>query len=294
MMTATVSTPAPVWTEIDWHEHVKDATVLGRRLRYVDYGTGAPLLLVHGLGGCWQWWLENIPTLGRENRVIAVDLPGFGDSEPLPAPGAMESHVDTLVALLDALELGRVVLVGHSMGGLIALLFAQEHPDRLAGLVPVCAGGVELSPRRLAMIVRGFLLFNAWFKRPAVSRAFARRPRLRRLLFTVATGEPRSLSPELGAELIPRLGSAPGFADAVVAAGSVESEVEPARITVPALLIWGARDPIVPARRARVLADAMPDAKLEVIDGVGHAPMFESRERFNAMLAEFARTRARW
>jgi pimeloyl-ACP methyl ester carboxylesterase len=287
-MTTLTHTPAPRWTEIDWRPHVRDATVLGRRLRYVDYGGGTPLLLVHGLGGCWQWWLENIPELGRSCRVIAVDLPGFGDSEPLPSPGAMATHVETLAALLDTLELERVVLVGHSMGGLIALLFAGEYPNRLSGLVPVCAGGVELSPGRLAVIVRGFLLFNAWFKRPAVNRAFARRPRLRRLLFAAATGNSRSLSPELGAELIPRLGSAPGFAEAVLAAGRVESDIEPERITTRSLLIWGGQDPIVPASRAGVLAASMPDARLEVLPGVGHGPMFEAPERFNALLGEFA------
>jgi pimeloyl-ACP methyl ester carboxylesterase len=282
--------PQKHWTEIDWSPHIREGTILGRRLRYVDYGDPAhpPIVLVHGLGGCWQWWLENIPFLGRHHRVIAVDLPGFGDSEPLPSPGSMSGHVETLRALCDELELGPTVLVGHSMGGLIALLFAREHAERLRGLALVCAGGVTLSENRLRVIVRGFLLYNMWFSRPSVTRAFARRPRLRRLLFKLATGDPRTLSPELGAELIPRLGSAPGFAEAVVQAAGVANLVAPEEIKTPTLLIWGSRDPIVPVRAARELAAQIDGARLEVLDGVGHCPMWERPDEFNQLLGEFA------
>jgi pimeloyl-ACP methyl ester carboxylesterase len=280
------------WTSIDWAPFTHDATVLGRRLRYVDIGEGPPLLLVHGLGGCWQWWLENLPVLSQHSRVIAVDLPGFGESEPLPPPGKMATQVESLAALLDQLGLDRVTLVGHSMGGLIAMMFAFEHPDRLNGLVPVCAGGVDLGPRRLAAIVQGFLAFNAWFKRPAVNRAFAQRPRLRRLMFTGVTGDPSALSPQLGAVLVPRLASGPGFVDAVISAGAMEGAIEAERIVTPSLLIWGGRDPILPVRGAQALAERMPDARLEVLAGVGHCPMFERPAHFNELLAAFVAKRS--
>ena len=78
--------PLTAWTEVDWPEHVHDVSVLGSTTRYVDYGEGPPLLLIHGMAGSWQSWLANIPALGRHHRVITVDLPGFGGSEPL-APG---------------------------------------------------------------------------------------------------------------------------------------------------------------------------------------------------------------
>jgi pimeloyl-ACP methyl ester carboxylesterase len=283
---------APDWRTSDFSPSLHDAVVDGRRLRYVDVGEGPALLLVHGLGGCWQWWLENIPALASTSRVIAVDLPGFGESEALPAPGAMETHVGALVALLDQLGLSRVTLVGHSMGGLIAMMFAAAHPERLDGLVPVCAGGVDLGPRRLAAIVRGFLLFQAWFSHPGVTRAFARRPRLRRLMFMGVTGDPSTLSPQLGQVLVERLASGPGFVDAVRSAGATEGGVAAEAIATPSLLVWGSRDPILPVRDARALAERMPDARLEVLEGVGHCPMFERPERFNELLAAFVAQRA--
>src|SRR3712207_1249301 len=73
----------PNWREIDWREHQRTAEIAGRPMSYVDIGSGdqAPIVFVHGLAGCWQNWLENIPRFARKRRVVAMDLPGFGQSE---------------------------------------------------------------------------------------------------------------------------------------------------------------------------------------------------------------------
>src|SRR3990172_3219745 len=76
----------PAWMEIDWREHLHSADVMGTRVNYVDVGQGPPILLVHGLSGCWQNWLENIPHLAQQHRVIVPDLPGFGRSSMPPEP----------------------------------------------------------------------------------------------------------------------------------------------------------------------------------------------------------------
>jgi pimeloyl-ACP methyl ester carboxylesterase len=285
---ATLARAAPRWTEIDWTPHVRDATVLGRRLRYVDYGDGPPLLLVHGLGGCWQWWLENIEALGVDNRVIAVDLPGFGASEPLPPPGEMATHAEALVALLDALGVEQVVLCAHSMGGLIALRLAADHTARLRGLVLVCAGGILLDARRLALVTSAFRASYALLARPGVLRAFALRPRLRRLLFGAALGDPGALAPELAARIVPML-AAPGFMDALRSGVRVANDVRAEEIDVPALLIWGDLDPILPVAGARELAERMPNARLEVMAGTGHGPMLERPGEFSELVRGHAR-----
>jgi len=278
----------PRWTDVDWAPHVKNTLILGRRLRYLDYGKGPPLLLVHGLGGAWQNWLENLPALGREFRVIAVDLPGFGGSDPLPPPAEMETHVEVLASLLDRLAIPDVVLVGHSLGGLIALLFASAYPTRLRGLVLVCAGGIALSRLRLAAIVRGFAVVNVGLGLPGVSRALALRPRLRHAMLAGALGDPTALSAPLAAQVIPLMASAPGFIGAVVAGGRAVRTVRPELVQTPTLLIWGDRDPILPVSQARELASTMPDARLVELEGVGHCPMFERPAEFNDELARFA------
>jgi pimeloyl-ACP methyl ester carboxylesterase len=282
--------PAPLeWTEIDWTPHVHRTLIGGRRFQYLDYGEGPVLLLVHGLGGAWQNWLENLPALGREFRVLAVDLPGFGGSDPLPPPAAMETHAEVLAVLLDRLGIDRVTIVGHSMGGLVTVLFAQAHEERLNGVVMVCAGGIELGWWRLQAIVQGFTLFNAIMSRPGVVRAVALRPRLRNLLMSGALGDPSAVSPALASQVLPPMAEAPGFLDALSAGSKAVAEARAEDIRLPTLMIWGEQDPILPVQRARELAEAMPDASLVAFPGVGHCPMMEVPRAFDEALLTFAR-----
>jgi pimeloyl-ACP methyl ester carboxylesterase len=260
--------------------------VLERRLSYVDYGAGPPLLLVHGLGGCWQWWLENIPTLGRDHRVIAVDLPGFGASEPLPPPADMCAHSETIHALLDALRVERASICAHSMGGLVAARLAADHPDRLDQLVLACAGGITLSPVQLALLRHSFVAFNAFFSQPGVASAFARRPRLRRLLFARTVVHPDAVSAALAAQIVPRM-KAPGFLGAVGAGIRAANDVDMSGIALPTLALWGRRDPILPVTQAEELVDRMPNAQLVVLDDAAHCPMFEQPTAFNTALLDF-------
>jgi pimeloyl-ACP methyl ester carboxylesterase len=282
--------PAPLaWTEIDWTPHVRKTLIGGRRFQYLDYGEGPVLLLVHGLGGAWQNWLENLPALGREFRVIAVDLPGFGGSDPLPPPAAMETHAEVLAVLLDRLGIDRVIIVGHSMGGLVTVLFAKAHAERCHGMVMVCAGGIELGWWRLQAIVQGFTLFNAVMSRPGVVRALALRPRLRNLLMSGALGDPSAVSPALASQVLPPMAAAPGFLGALSAGSKAVAQARAEDIGLPTLMIWGEQDPILPVKRAQELAEAMPNASFVAFPGVGHCPMMEVPRAFDEALLTFAR-----
>ncbi len=277
---------APHWTTIEWAEHIRELELASRRVRYVDYGVGPPLVLVHGLGGSWQSWLENIPALGQDHRVIAIDIPGFGASETLPPGTPFDGYVAVLAALIERLDLTDLTLVGHSMGGLLSGRYAASQPQRLRGLALVSAGGIALSPARLKLIVRGFLVFNSFFSRPGVIRAFTRRPRLRGLLLFAILDDGRSLSGAMAAEVLPLM-AAPGFADAVVAAGEAAADSRFEQVAVKTVLLWGRGDRILPLAEAARLTARMPQARLEVFDRAGHCPMFELPEDFNSSLAAF-------
>lgn len=120
----------PGWRGRDWSACERDALVARRRLHYLDAGTGdQTFVLVHGMGGRWQHWLETIPLLAENGRVLALDLPGFGRSEPSAATVSLDGFADAAAELIRGLGIERVVLVGHSMGGPIALRFASRHPD---------------------------------------------------------------------------------------------------------------------------------------------------------------------
>lgn len=277
------------WLELDWSAHAHDADVEGRRVRYADYGEGPAIVLVHGLGGSWQTWLKNIPVLARQRRVIAVDLPGFGASEPLPPPAEMATHARVLATLLDDLGVRSATFAGHSMGGLVLLQLVDARPDLVDRLVLANAGGIALGPVRLALIVNGFRLFHLAFARTGVLRAVASRARLRRLLFGGFMGNHHEMSGPFALEVIPVI-FAEGFVGAVVAAAKVAGlPVKTDEITCPVLLVWGAKDRILPLTEARVLAAALLDGRLVVLEDVGHCPMFEAPDAFNEAVLAFTR-----
>ena len=152
--------PDAGWKAVDWSVHTHQAAVRGRRITYADIGSGPATVLVHGQGGSWQWWLRVLPTVSPHRRVIAVDLPGFGGSDPIARGDVFTEHVATIIGLLDHLGLADATIAGHSMGGLVALQVACDHPDRVAGLMLIDAGGANISARRLALIVTGLRAFS--------------------------------------------------------------------------------------------------------------------------------------
>src|SRR3954471_7617845 len=125
------------WIDVDWREHQSWVHVGGRPVNVISLGSGPPVVFVHGLGGSWQNWLENLPFFARKFRVIACDLPGFGES-PMPLEDiSISGYGKFVVGLLDALEIERAHLVGNSMGGFIAAEVALQAPERVDRLVLV-------------------------------------------------------------------------------------------------------------------------------------------------------------
>lgn len=272
--------------QTNWSSWVNNRLVDDRRLRYLDYGSGPTLVLLHGMAASWQWWLENIPALARNHRVIAVDLPGCGESEPLPASAEMATHARTVLHLLEQLDAGPVTVVGHSMGGLVAIEMAQADPARVRGLVLVDAGGVPMTERRLAAILIGLRLAAAVLRRPFVRRALASKVWVRRLALRAAFADPAAMSPSLAAETMPVF-AGPGFVDSVAAAGRSARAAVPEAIPCPVLLVWGERDVIAPAQCAHDMHARLPDSQLVVINGTGHSPMIEDPGAFNEAVLNF-------
>jgi pimeloyl-ACP methyl ester carboxylesterase len=277
----------PRWTEIDWDAHLHDFAVDGARLRYLDRGEGPTLVLLHGMACCWQWWLECLPELTERFRVLAVDLPGFGDSTPLASGSSIPHQAGAVTALLDDLGIERAAVVGHSMGGLVATQIALDRPELVARLVLVDAGGVPMTERRLSAVLRVLRLAHRSFTRPAVLDLLVSSRAARRLMLRGAMADPDCLSDELAALVVPRL-DAPGFADAIAASARAVRTSDPAAIAVPTRLIWGERDLFAPVRTAEDMLRALPDGRLDVLPGIGHSPMVEAPGPFTRLLIKHA------
>jgi pimeloyl-ACP methyl ester carboxylesterase len=286
-------TPAtPDWREVDWAPHVHQIAVGGRKVNYVDYGPRdsdlRPVVLVHGLAACWQCWLEQIPRLAAEGRrVIALDLPGFGDSEMPSEDISVEGYGRSVESLCDSLDLGQVVVVGHSMGGFTAAEFAIQYPKRVERLVLQAAAGISTNDVRRDPTMAGARVIAGVATRTAArSRFVATRPRMRWLVFQTVMRHPSRIPADLVYELISHTGR-PGFLPALDAILGYDYRDRLAQISCPTLVVWGSDDMLVPRRDADEYARVIPGARKVVFDDTGHSPMMERPQTFNDCLMEF-------
>jgi pimeloyl-ACP methyl ester carboxylesterase len=256
------------WRSRAWQQHVAYTVLAGRRMRYIDVGEGPAVILVHGLASTWSAWHRNILELATDHRVIAVDLPGFGRSDRLRGPVEIRHYADALRRLLDQLGVGRVRIVGHSMGGIIAQQFASRLPERSAALVLVACGGPAGR------------LQESFFRAMAVAP-------LRRQLIGWVVHDPSVVSRELAADMIATACRAPGTAAAVRASLRDMHQQDTGLIACPTLVVAGRRDRIVSLTSIDRVAAAIPGARYEIMPDAGHNPMFEHPEAFNALLRSF-------
>lgn len=282
--------PAP-WAVVDWRQHQRWVPVDGVPVNVIDIGSGDPVLFVHGLGGSWPNWLEQLPVLCADHRAIALDLPGFGAS-PMPAGRiTIPGYAETVAAVMDALQIPSAAIVGNSMGGEISTELAIAAPERVRRLVLVSPAGISTAAvqRRLPAIRRIHPVVHAatsWVG--ANADQFVRRPKLRAGAMSLVAAKPRNIAAEFAAEQIRGMGK-PGFLpalEAIVFHSQTLRERLPA-IGCSTLVLWGDRDPVVPVRDADVFAGQIPDAHKIVWQETGHVAMFERAAEFNALLEGF-------
>jgi len=282
--------PRPAWIDVDWRRHLHRVELAGATVNYAEIGAGEPILFVHGLGGCWRNWLENMPHFGERYRAIALDLPGFGES-PMPEwEISMPAYGRMLNEFCERLGLERVAaLVGNSMGGFVATEAAIERPDRFERLVLVSAAGVSLAEakgRRFEAAARTIKaaaphLLNGdraiWLNRPLGRRA----------AFGWVIRQPEKLRPALLKEQVrPGLNS-DGFVPSLASMVGYDTRERLTEIEIPTLIVWGLSDRIVPVEAALRYHRLIRRSRLEIFERTGHVPQLERPARFNALLDEF-------
>lgn len=281
--------PDPEWLKIDWREHLHRIELPGAEVNYAEIGEGEPILFIHGLGGCWRNWLENLPHFGRTHRAIALDLPGFGDS-PMPSWQIdMPNYGRLIHDFCEKLGIDRVAaLVGNSMGGFVSTEAVIENPSRFERLVLVSAAGIsfaEAQGRRLEASVSLFEAAMAFMAGPR--RLWLNRDRGRQLAFGRIFNYPNRVRPELLQEQMEPGLRAPGFADAIRAIGGYDTRHRLPEIDVPTLVVWGLNDHVVPVEAAIGYHRLIPESRLELFERTGHVPQMERPARFNSLLDDF-------
>lgn len=282
-------TAQPDWRGVDWRSHLRSATIGGRHVHYVDIGSGdgPPVVFIHGLSGCWQNWLENLPRFAQERRCIALDLPGFSRSEMPAEEITINGFARAVDELCEQLELGEVAVVGNSMGGFAGAELAISFPERVERLVLVAAAGISsVNLRREPVLAAARLLAGTTAAGAASAPAFVRRPRWRHALLALVARHPTRLALDLTVEMLHGAGS-PGFLPALEALTNYDFRERLPEIRCPTLVIWGRNDALVPVADAKRFEELIPRSRRIVMDDTGHVPMLERPETFNTYLAEF-------
>lgn len=263
------------------------AEIGGLRTRYWIGGDGPPLVLVHGLGGAGVNFADLAPLLARRYRVLVSDLPGHGGTEPLAGVDGLEDLALHTAAVAEHEGMLPAAVVAYSMGGVVALRLAAARPDAVTALGLVAPGGIVSATRR----ARIWLTLVSTL-RPAraiahARRAIARRPNLRVPVFGCWGAEdPRRLTPE---SVLGFLEAQPEHTDVPASARALmrdDPRPDLHRVRCPVLLVWGARDRLVP------LADGFEYARrlrcpIRVVPAAGHLVVAEFPEETAALLEEF-------
>ncbi len=279
----------PGWADVDWTLYRRSAIVEDRKVNYVDLGdpSALPVVFIHGLAGCWQNWLENLLPFASRYRVIALDLPGFGQSE-MPRDGiSIPAYSHLVHTLLGQLGVADAALVGNSMGGQISVQMAIDHPQLVRSLIPVSPAGIGTIQNRPELLRPvGRALESVMRGSVSMRELCVRRPGLRRMTLLALAAHPEKLRNELAYELMGGAGK-PGFTDALYAVTSHDYRDRLGEITAPTLLVWGRSDRLITHRDADRYVKRIPNARKVIIRDTGHMAMLERPAWFNSFVSDF-------
>jgi len=277
---------------------VQYRTIHGYRRAFVHAGTGPALLLIHGIGDSSETWAPIIPELAKTHTVVAPDLLGHGRSEKPRADYSIGGYANAMRDLLSVLDIDRVTVIGHSLGGGVAMQFAYQYPERCERLILVSTGGVS---RGVTPMLRLMAAPNADLLLPLLGLPYA--AQVARAAATLL----RVLRTDLGRDADDWLRMFETLPDATTRRAFVRTlraviDVRGQAVTMldraylarhlPTLLVWGNRDAVIPVEHAEIAHRALPTSRLEVFEGAGHFPHRADPDRFLAVVRDFLATTA--
>jgi pimeloyl-ACP methyl ester carboxylesterase len=279
-----LTAPATSAAAVDDTEGVKVMTVHGDRVAYRDEGSGEAILLIHGMGGSSKTWSGVIPRLAEKYRVIAPDLLGHGQSDKPRGDYSVGAFAVLLRDLLDELDVARVTVVGHSLGGGVAMQFAHQHRQYCERLVLISSGGFGGDvgrALRLLSLPGSEIVLPMLASRPAVaagnavralagsSHRFAARPAL-------SNRDCRKAFLRTLRAVVDFRGQAVSAINRLCCSDEL-----------PTLIISGDQDRVIPVDHARAAHATMPNSRLHVLAGVRHHPPTEEPQKVATLISDF-------
>ncbi|WP_299990116.1 alpha/beta hydrolase [uncultured Pontibacter sp.] len=294
--TALAPTADPVFEGLNYKYAVSKVTLPnGTRIAYTDEGKGPEtLIFIHGLGSYLPAWDKNVAELSQHYRCIAIDLPGYGKSDKTGITAGMATYAEDVLALMDALQLEQATLVGHSMGGQIAITAALKQPQRIKHLVLAAPAGIETFTEQQKQ------LFKMTVTPKSVQKTS---PEQVVANFKVNFHQmPADVQYMIDDRL--KMTESAEFGDySTAVAGSVAGMVdEPVyeqlpQLQVPTLIVFGAQDALIPNRYlnpnlttqavAETARQRIPNSQLVMLPEAGHFLQYEQADAFNKAIRDF-------
>jgi len=250
-------------------------------LHFEERGTGIPLLLIHGFPFSGKMWIGQLDKLSASARVVALDLPGFGDSPAGEGRASVDQYAEDCFAVLDALDIMEpAVIAGLSMGGYIALAAARMVPLRIRGLVLAStragadsAEGKTSRDKTIAQVKEAgaSVVADSMYPKLLSPHSYNDKPAVAEELKEIMRGA----TPEGVIAALTAMRDRPDATEELV------------NLHMPVLIIHGKDDQIIPSLEAEVMAKAIPNNDLRLIDKAGHLPNLEQPEEFDRIVEKF-------
>lgn len=250
-------------------------------LAYLEGGQGPSLLLIHGFGGDKEHWTRFARKLTEHYRVIAIDLPGFGESSRVEGKSyGPNQQAERLEAFRQALNLGKIHVVGNSMGGMIAIVYARQHPEQTLSLSLLDSAGFRSpEPSELSKELREG-------RNPLLVKKREDMERLLQFTFVKPPYIPSSVLDVMYQKSSANYAWNQAIFAEISKAGPIGEEALP-HIGAPILVLWGDSDRVIHPSSTKVIQKLQPSAEVHIIASCGHAPMIEKPEETAALISDF-------
>lgn len=262
----------------------KFITFKGRRVRYLLGGPkkGEPLILLHGIGAASDIWEPLFPMCLNNYFTFALDFPGFGQSEEIKPVIVPDNFVEVVDYITQIHNIDRAILIGHSMGGLVAAAYASQEPEKVAKLVLIDSGGFNRIFPLYKVVSSEFsekillpLLGNRWIGSIGFRLFYGSKIKSQTFLtLTDYWSDPKM---------------AHNFTRVVKGFGDWDVLEDLTKIKCPTLIVWGQLDWLVPIKHAKIARRRLPHAEVKVIKFAGHCPHTQRPREVNPILLDFLR-----